>query len=185
MIIPYVQVAGIAIGGYDPATTGQVINCIFRNNSLFKNNTTKDGSGEILITKASNCIIGNNVFYTNSQKTLFSLTNMTPQSGNSLDYNAWCTETGNASNITINWRSISFYSFSDYRSNTGQDAHSFFLDPLFINAGAPNPDWHLRTGSPCLRAGNPSWTTDPAEKDFDGKPGTTNGKVDMGTYQQQ
>jgi len=178
------RVSGLAIGGYDPATTGQVVNCIFRNNSFFKNNTNLDGSGEIYITKASNCTIGNNVFYTNGQNALFSVTNISPQSGNSLDYNCWFTESGNPSNITVNWRNVSYYSFNDYKTNTGQEMHSLFLDPLFISAAVPNPDLHVRTGSPCVRAGNLSWVTDPAEKDFDGKPRVTNGAVDMGAYQQ-
>jgi hypothetical protein len=179
------QITGIAIGGYDAGTTGQVVNCIFRNNSFFKNDTNHDGSGEIYITKASNCTIGNNVFYTNSQNTLFSLENISPQSGNIIDYNDWFTENGNPSDITINWRNNSYYSFTNYKTKTGQDVHSFFQDPLFISTGVPNPDLHVKTGSPCLRSGNPSWITDAGEKDFDGKPRVVNGAVDMGAYQQQ
>jgi hypothetical protein len=178
------QVTGIAIGGYDSGTTGQVTNSVFRNNSFFKNNTNNDGSGEIYVTKASNCIIGNNVFYTNNQNTLFSFENISPQTGNTIDYNDWFTEGGNASDITVNWRNKSYSSFSDYKTNTGQDAHSFFKDPLYTSAGT-TPDLHVKTGSPCLGAGNPSWITDSGEKDFDGNPRVVNGAVDMGAYQQQ
>ncbi|WP_166437325.1 right-handed parallel beta-helix repeat-containing protein [Niastella caeni] len=178
------QITGIAIGGYDDGTTGQVINSIFRNNSFFKNNTDNDGSGEIYITKASNCTIGNNVFYTNSQNTLFSLENISPQSGNSFDYNDWFTPSGNANDIWINWRNTGYDSFSAYKAGTGQDAHSFFKDPLFVSVGA-TPDLHVKTGSPCLRSGNLSWITDASEKDLDGKPRVVNGAVDMGAYQQQ
>ncbi|WP_205514272.1 right-handed parallel beta-helix repeat-containing protein [Longitalea arenae] len=179
------EITGVAIGGYDAGTTGQVINCIIRNNSFYKNDSKNDGSGEIYLTKASNCTIGNNVFYTNSQNTLFSLENISPQSGNTFDYNAWFTETGNASDITVNWRSNSYHSFTAYKTKTGHDVHSFFQDPLFVNAGASNPDLHLKTASHCLRAGNPSWITDATEKDLDGKPRVVNGVVDMGAYQQQ
>jgi hypothetical protein len=179
------QITGIAIGGYNTKTTGQVVNCVFRNNTLYKNDTKNDGSGEIYMTKASNCIIGNNIFYTNSQNTLFSLENISPQSGNTFDYNDWYTPSGNASDIGINWRADYFESFADYRTATKQDAHSFFRDPLFTNAGATIPDLHVKTGSPCLRTGNAVWITDATEKDLDGKPRLVNGAVDMGAYQQQ
>jgi hypothetical protein len=178
------EVTGIAIGGYDDGTTGQVTNCIIRNNSFFKNNTNNDGSGEFYMTKASNCTIGNNVFYTNSQNTLFSLENISPQTGNIIDYNDWFTQTGNASDITINWRTTGYASFTDYKTKTAQDAHSSFRDPLFMGIGTV-PDLHVKTGSPCLRTGNVSWITDAAEIDLDGKPRVVNGAVDMGAYQQQ
>jgi hypothetical protein len=67
--------------------------------------------------------------------------------------------------------------------STGQDAHSSFKDPLFTSIGT-TPDLHVKTGSPCLGTGNPSWITDATEKDLDGKPRVVNGKVDMGAYQQ-
>jgi hypothetical protein len=178
------EVSGIAIGGYDSGNSGQVTNCIIRNNSFFKNNTNNDGSGEFYMTKASNCTIGNNVFYTNSQNTLFSLENISPQTGNVIDYNDWFTQGGNASGITINWRTTSYSSFSDYKTKTSQDAHSSFRDPLFNGIGT-TPDLHVKTGSPCLRTGNVSWITDATEKDLDGKPRVVNGAVDMGAYQQQ
>ncbi len=178
------EVTGLAIGGYDSGTSGQVTNSTFRNNSFFKNNTNNDGSGEFYITKASNCTIGNNVFYTNSENTLFSLENISPQTGNIIDYNDWYTPTGNASDININWRNTSYSSFTTYKTKTGQDAHSTFKDPLFVSTGT-NPDLHLKTGSPGLLTGNPAWITDATEKDLDGKPRVVNGKVDMGAYQQQ
>ena len=176
------EVTGLAIGGYDGGTTGQVVNCIIRNNSFFKNNTNNDGSGEFYMTKASNCTIGNNVFYTNSQNTLFSLENISPQTGNIIDYNDWYTQTGNASDININWRNTSYESFSTYKTKTAQDAHSSFKDPLFTSLTAP--DLHVKTGSPCLRTGNAAWITDATEVDLDGKPRVVNGAVDMGAYQQ-
>lgn len=59
--------AGIAVGGYTTTTTGQVLNCIFRNNTLFQNDDSKNGSGEFYITKASGCIFENNILYTNME----------------------------------------------------------------------------------------------------------------------
>jgi hypothetical protein len=128
------QVTGLAIGGYDDGTTGQVTNCIIRNNSFFKNNTNNDGSGEFYMTKASTCTIGNNVFYTNSQNTLFSLENISPQTGNIIDYNDWYTPTGNASDININWRNTSYESFTTYKTSTVNSRH---VDPGFLHVDLP------------------------------------------------
>ena len=179
------KVSGLAIGGYDPKTTGQVVDCIFRNNSFYQNNTNLDGSGELYITKASRCVIGNNVFYSNNQNLLFSLVDILPQSGISLDYNDWFTVGADAGKTWINWRSRQFNSFKNYRAGTQQEAHSIFADPLFSNVGTPIPDLHLQTMSPCLQQGNPSWIILPAERDYDGKPRVVNGKADMGAYQRQ
>lgn len=178
-------VSGVAIGGYDIRTTGQVTDCIIRNNSFYKNNTNQDGSGEIYITKASRCIIGNNILYTNDQNVLFSMANISPQADNNLNYNCWFTAGGDSSRIRINWRKNSFTSFKDYRATTKQDANSFFRDPFYSNVGTLNPDLHLKANSPCIRSGNPSWIILPSERDYDGKNRVVNGKVDMGAYQQQ
>lgn len=179
------KVAGLAIGGYDSKTTGQVVDCIFRNNSFYQNNTKLDGTGELYITKASRCMIGNNVFYTNNQNLLFSLAGISPQSGISLDYNNWFTNGGDSARAWVNWRSQYFNSFREYRTATRQETHSFFADPLFSNVGTLNPDLHLQATSPCLRKGNPTWIILPAERDYDGKQRVVDGKVDIGAYQWQ
>lgn len=130
-------------------------------------------------------MIGNNVFYSNNQNLLFSLVDILPQSGISLDYNDWFTVGADAGKTWINWRSRQFNSFKNYRAGTQQEAHSIFADPLFSNVGTPIPDLHLQTMSPCLQQGNPSWIILPAERDYDGKPRVVNGKADMGAYQRQ
>ncbi|NML21371.1 right-handed parallel beta-helix repeat-containing protein [Pseudoflavitalea sp. G-6-1-2] len=182
------QVAGVAIGGYDTAKNkiGQVVNSTIRNNSFIKNSTdSKNGAGEIYITRASNCKIVNNVFYTNEQNTLLTLEAIFPQTGNTIDYNNWFTTSKDADDININWHEKSYESFAAYRTETKQDAHSFFKDPLYTSISTTAPDFHLKTGSAALRTGNAALITDPSEKDYDGKPRVTGGKVDMGAYQKQ
>lgn len=179
------QVSGLAIGGYDTKTTGQVLNCVIRNNTFIQNNTNGDGSGEMDITKASNCTFENNIFYTNKENTLFSLEPITPQAGNHLNYNCWFTAGGDPANINVNWLNNGYSSFADYRTGTGQDANSLFADPLLVQLVFPSPDLHLKTGSPCIQKGDLSLITDPLETDYDGKPRIVNGKVDMGAYEIQ
>jgi hypothetical protein len=72
--------------------------------------------------------------------------------------------------------------FDKYVQSTGNDVHSHFLDPHFVDAAAHN--FHLQSDSSGLAAG----TTDgvPAgELDLDGSPRVKSGKVDTGCYQRQ
>lgn len=176
--------AGISIGGYTTSTTGQVLNCIFRNNTLFQNDVSENGSGEFYITKASQCSFENNILYATAQNVLMSMENISPQSGNTFNYNCWFTPSGNASDITVNWRNTTYNSFSDYISGTAQDAHSIFANPLFANLSLPQPDLHLQPSSPCINAGNPGTAVLNGETDFDGNLRILN-IADMGAYEWQ
>ena len=72
--------------------------------------------------------------------------------------------------------------FDKYVESTGNDRHSHFLDPHFVDAAAHN--FHLQSDSPALDAG----TTDGlpvGELDLDGAPRVRSGKVDIGCYQRQ
>jgi hypothetical protein len=70
--------------------------------------------------------------------------------------------------------------FDNYVQSTGNDRHSRFLDPHFVDAAAR--DFHLRPDSPAISAG----TTDGlpvGELDLDGSPQVKSGKIDIGCYQ--
>jgi hypothetical protein len=72
--------------------------------------------------------------------------------------------------------------FDKYVESTGNDGHSRFLDPHFIDAAAH--DFHLQSDSPALAAG----ATDgvPAgELDLDGSPRVKSGNIDIGCYQRK
>jgi hypothetical protein len=71
--------------------------------------------------------------------------------------------------------------FDKYVESTGNDSHSRFLDPHFVDAAANN--FHLQSDSPALAAG----TTDQlpvGERDLDGLSRVKSGKLDIGCYQQ-
>jgi hypothetical protein len=125
--------SGLAIGGYDNNTSGQVLN------SSFSNNTNMDGSGEIYITKASNCLIENNIVFTNSQNILFTLVSILPQNNNQLNYNCWCTASSNAAAAQVNWLNHAYAGYSNYINATKQDKNSIFANPLFSKASLPDP----------------------------------------------
>jgi len=177
------QYTGLAIGGYDVNTTGQVLNSVVRNNSFFNNNSPTNNSGEIDMTKASNCVIENNVFYTSSSNTLFTVENISPQTNNTIDYNCWYTPANDTGSLTVNWRSGGYSTFDTYRSGTGMDAHSFYGNPLLNNAVLPAPDLHLLNASPCVNKGNPLTTSSSGETDYDGNIRIAGGRIDMGAYE--
>ena len=177
------QNSGLALGGYDNTTTGQVLNSSFYNNSFYHNNSNFDGSGEFIVTKASGCIIENNVFYTNSQNVLFSLTPIAPQKNNTINYNCWFTPEGNPDNIQVNFLNSTYTTFNEYKSGTRQDDKSFFKNPFYKSPLSPYPDLHLLTTSPCINSGNIGIIKNANGLDYDGNLLIKNGHTSLGAYQ--
>jgi hypothetical protein len=176
------QQSGIYVGGYTTKTTGQVINCIIRNNTLFHNNYSKDGTGEVAMSKASNCVFENNIFYTNTENIFISVDDISPQAGNIFNYNCWYTPSGNANDINVNWKKNNYTTFAMYKTGTGQESNSFFKDPMLTTASLPNPDLSIKTLSPCINTGNPATVINVNEKDYKGAP-RKNGIIDIGAYE--
>jgi hypothetical protein len=172
--------AGLSIGGYDVGTTGQVTNCVIRNNTFIQNNTLNDGTGEISMTKASNCSFENNIFYTSSENVLMSIDNINPQANNTFNYNCWYTPNNNQNNITVNWRNSTYSSFSAYKAATGQDANSTYANPGLVSISSTAPDIHLNLGSPCINKGKPTTMVSPGESDFYGDNRISNTIIDIG-----
>lgn len=67
--------------------------------------------------------------------------------------------------------------------NIGDDP--LFIDPLGADglAGTPDDNFRLAADSPCVNAGDPSLTFDPAEVDLDGHARVLCVRVDMGAYE--
>jgi len=175
--------AGLSIGGYNSATTGQVLNSSVLNNTFLKDDYSNSGIGEVYITKMSNCKIENNIFYTNAQNILISRDNISPFSNNSINYNCWYTPNNNSSSITINWGASSYSSFANYVSQTGMDVNSIYADPNLTNSTVANPDFHLLNTSMCINAGDPSFVTGNNETDYFGGTRIENIIVDIGAHE--
>jgi Secretion system C-terminal sorting domain/Right handed beta helix region len=175
--------SGIYLGGYDPATTGQVLNATIRNNTLFKNNTILSSSGEIEISKAYGCRIENNIIYANNTKVLYNLNNIFPVPDVSFDYNCYYTPNNNSGNIIIFNGDVGYTNFNIYQ-NFGIDFHSIYSNPQFVNeAQLIGLDLSLQNTSPCLNAGNPA-VFGPIEFDFFGNPRLIS-TVDIGAIEYQ
>lgn len=173
--------AGLAIGGYTASTTGQVLNCHILNNTFLKNDYSNSGSGEIYMTKMSNCEIQNNIFYTNAQNILISRDNIYPFANNNINHNCWYTPNNNSNSISVNWGASSYSSFANYQTQTGMDANSIYADPNLMNSNISNPDFHLNILiNPCMNWGDPAFIPGNNETDFWGEARIECGAVDIG-----
>ncbi|HEX9979253.1 MAG TPA: right-handed parallel beta-helix repeat-containing protein [Flavobacterium sp.] len=175
-------VCGIYLGGFDESTTGQVLDCTIRNNTIFQNDTQYEGNGELQISKASNCHIENNIFYTNTQQVLMSFVDIEPSANNSFDYNCWFTPNNDSHNLGFIYPDIMYTSFSDYRAATGQDAHSFYGDPKINSSTLATLDMSLQANSPCIDAANQETIISIGETCFSGL-NRLFGTLDIGAYE--
>ncbi|WP_025719549.1 right-handed parallel beta-helix repeat-containing protein [Paenibacillus sp. 1-18] len=172
------RLTGIAMGGYNEER-GSTVNCKIVNNTLFKNDTFDDGSGQLLVQyDTRNNVIKNNIFVASSTDVLIS-NEYTKNSGNVVDYNLYFAP-GGSSEANWKWKDKEYTGFSAYKKGTGNDAHSLFIDPKFVNA--TGDDFHLQSSSQAIDAGD----TDRAiigTLDIDGKPRVQGAAFNIGAYE--
>jgi hypothetical protein len=141
------------------------------NNTVYNNDTTLTGEGQLCITDAYNCVVSNNIFDAQSKEALIdsepAVQNGKLLSSNiQLDYNLYYTPLGRNDASAFIWNNTSYASFADYRNGSKQDAHSLFADPKFVNAASA--DFALAADSPAIGAGTSkaNWY---APKNFEGQ----------------
>jgi hypothetical protein len=168
------HIAGIAMGGYD-TQRGYAENCVIVNNTLYSNDTSQDGNGELMLQyDTRNNIIKNNIFYANEQGVFISNI-FTQNSGNQVDNNLYYSSIGVGSGLWT-WKNVGYIGFESYRSATGNDTEGLFSDPLLINLDAP--DLHLEAESPAVDLGEYSSLV--GDFDIDGEPRIQGSAVDIG-----
>jgi hypothetical protein len=141
---------GISMGGYDKLR-GSTENCIILNNTLYKNDTLQDGNGEIgLNYDTRNNIIKNNIFYANEQS-LFISNDFKENTDNVFDYNIYFSASGADGSEWV-WKNVNYENFDEYKAATGNDVHSTFTDPEFVDLSVP--DLHIKPGSPAIDSGD-------------------------------
>ncbi|MDC8105795.1 T9SS type A sorting domain-containing protein [Chryseobacterium sp. PTM-20240506] len=172
--------AGLSIGGFDDNTTGQVINSVIRNNTFLQNDTANKGSGEISMSKASNCTFENNIFYTGPENLLMFIDNKSPQSNNTFNYNCWYTPNNDQNDIAVDWRGTTYDTFAAYRSATGQDANSLYANPSLVSISSTTPIVKLNAASVCINKGKPTTAITSGELDFYGAGRISNTIIDIG-----
>jgi hypothetical protein len=181
-LIYHCHTAGVSIGGYAPER-GHTDHCTVVNNTLCDNDTSRTGSGEFQMQwNMMDNIFANNIVYA-GPRCLITLNKAQvdkSQPPAAIDHNLYYCASGTKAS-TWAGTSATVTGFDKYVESTGNDRHSHFLDPHFVDA---TKDFHLRSDSPALAAG----TTDGVpvgELDLEGSPRVTSGKVDIGCYQRQ
>jgi Right handed beta helix region len=181
-LIYHCNTAGVSIGGYAPER-GHTDHCIVVNNTLSDNDTAGTGSGEFQMQwNMADNIFANNIVYAGPHclVTLNKSQIENKQPPVTIDHNLYyCASGAKASS----WKEFSatLTGFDSYVQSTGNDRHSRFLDPHFVDA---TKDFHLRSDSPALAAGTNDGV--PAgELDLEGSPRVASGKIDIGCYQRQ
>jgi hypothetical protein len=181
-LIYHCHTAGVSIGGYAPER-GHTEHCIVVNNTLYENDTSGTGSGEFQMQwNMADNTFANNIVYA-GRRCLVSLNRSQvdkKQPPASIDHNLYyCTSGSNASRWVGPPETVT--GFDKYVASTGNDQHSRFLDPHFVD---PAKDFHLRSDSAAIAAG----TTDGVpvgEVDLEGSPRVKSAKIDIGCYQRK
>ncbi|WP_099521873.1 right-handed parallel beta-helix repeat-containing protein [Paenibacillus sp. BIHB 4019] len=169
------RLTGIAMGGYDKQR-GSTTDSKIVNNTLYKNDTLGDGSGQLYVQfDTKNNVIKNNIMVASSTGVLI-YNEYTQNAGNIVDYNLYFTA-GRSSEAYWVWKNVEYDGYAAYKANSGNDSHSLFVDPKFVNASLN--DFHLQATSPAINAGD----TDTAIiglLDIDGQPRVQDATVNIG-----
>jgi hypothetical protein len=181
-LIYHSHTAGISIGGYAPER-GHTDHCTVVNNTLYENDTSGTGSGEFQMQwNMADNIFANNIVYA-GPRCLIMLNKSRAnkkQPPASMDHNLYYCASGSKASTWIE-SPETVRGFDKYVASTGNDRHSRFLDPRFVDVAT---DFHLRSDSPAIAAG----TTDGipvGELDLEGSPRVKSGNIDVGCYQRK
>jgi len=175
------SIGGIFVGGYQQRR-GAAVDCTIVGNTLVENDTVGEYNGELLVQyNTSNLDVRNNIFIAGSEK-VFVIINNGNNSGITLDYNLYFSSAAtNPNNSEWIWNGAFRGSFNNWRSTTGQDAHSLYNNPLFSDY--PMSDFSLSATSPAVDKGDPAYQPSPGETDVLGNPRISGNRIDIGAYE--
>jgi Periplasmic copper-binding protein (NosD) len=182
-LIYHCHTAGVSIGGYAPER-GHTDHSTVVNNTLYENDTSETGSGEFQMQwNMADDVFANNIVYA-GPICLIMLNRSRVEKQKppvAIDHNIYYCASGSKSST---WKEFAatVTGFDKYVESTGNDRHSRFLDPHFVDPAAN--DFHLRADSPAIAAG----TTDGVpvgELDVEGSPRVKSGNIDIGCYQRK
>src|SRR5215472_10748764 len=177
---------GLSIGGYSKNVGGSD-HIVIVNNSLWDDGTYgSSGQGEFQIQYyATNNTVENNIFddYTLTSKYLvYDYTTSEPNPA-VMDYNDYYTTAGASS--LFEWQTKSYSGLPAYQTASGQEAHSKFADPLYVNVTTTPYNFDLASGSPAFNAGTNLGVNSVGVLDYAGNARVNgSGQINMGAYEQ-
>jgi Right handed beta helix region len=181
-LIYHSHTAGVSIGGYAPER-GHTEHCTVVNNTLYDNDTSGTGSGEFQMQwNMADNIFANNIVSA-GPRCLITVTRSQVDKNRppaSIDHNLYYCASGSEASTWIE-SAETVTGFDKYVRATGNDRHSRFQDPHFVDA---TKDFHLQSDSPAVAAG----TTDGlpvGELDLEGSPRVNSGHIDIGCFQRK
>jgi len=180
-LIYHGHTAGVSIGGYAPER-GHTEHCIAVNNTLYDNDTSATGSGEFQMQwNMADNIFANNIVYAGARCLIAVNKSQIDKSHPpvTIDHNLYYCASGPKAS-TWGESSATVTGFDNYVQSTGNDHHSHFIDPHFVDATAH--DFHLQSDSPAIAAGMTDGVP-VGELDLEGLPRVKPGHIDIGCYQ--
>src|SRR5271167_753721 len=182
-LIYHANTAGVSIGGYDPER-GRTEHCTIVSNTLYDNDTAGTGSGEFQMQyNMEDNVFKNNIVYAGNRCLITLIRSQVDKQRPpvAIDHNLYYCAPG-AKASTWAGASATVTGFEQYVQSTGNDHHSRFLDPHFVDAAAG--DFHLRSDSPAIAAGTKDGVP-VGEMDLGGSPRVKSGNIDIGCYQRK
>jgi len=90
-----------------------------------------------------------------------------------------------ASGSLWDWQGKSLTGYSTYLSTSGQDVHSPFADPQFVNQSSTPPNLDILSTSPAINAGTNLGVNTVGVLDYAGHPRVNGGgQINIGAYEQ-
>ncbi len=178
---------GLSIGGYSK-TVGGTDHCVIVNNTLWHDGIHgNSGLGEFQIQySATNNSVYNNIFDVStltSKYLVYDFTSSVPSPA-VLDFNDYYNNVG-ASGSLWDWQGKSLTGYSTYLSTSGQDVHSPFADPQFVNQSSTPPNLDILSTSPAINAGTNLGVNTVGVLDYAGHPRVNGGgQINIGAYEQ-
>ena len=184
-ILHHNHVGGLSMGGAS-SNNGGTLNCKFTSNTLYRNDTSAYGGGQVGIQHfVSGCTIQDNIMVCNPATLQFVLSTSTDTTfaANAINWNLYSGAT--ATDVDFIWANRDKSTFTAWKTASGQDANSSFTtmaSTKIFNNAALN-DFSLFATSPAINAGNPAFVVAPGELDFAGESRIVGGRVDIGAYE--
>ena len=104
----------------------------------------------------------------------------TQNTGNIVEYNLYFAPAG-VNDSEWQWKNVIYQGFASYKAGSGNDAHSIFADPKFVNPAGF--DLHLQATSLAINAGEN--LSGVGASDIDGETRIQGNAIDLGADERQ